>query len=490
MKKIVLLFLFPFLGFCQMQIGQTIYGGLGLHSLGFSTAISADGNTIAVGSPATSGNSLSACGGVKIYQNINGSWTQLGNAIYGEFPYDYSGWSISISSNGNVVAIGAPGNDGEDNGSTEFGQVRVYYNNSGNWIQIGQDINGEAPLDNSGRSVSLSSDGTIVAIGAPGNDGNNGSVSNSGHARIYKYIFGTWVQIGDDINGVAVEDKLGTSVSLSNDGSIVAIGGESNSNSYSNVKVLKNIAGVWVSFGNTIFGTSYRFGKSVSLSADGTFIAIGDTGTIGINGALGKVGVYKIINNVWILIGDFILGQSITANFGFSISLSGDGTLVAVGVHGNNTNGLSSGSVRVYKNLNDIWTQIGIDLNGNSEGDQFGWNVSLSEDGTKLIVGAISDGINGQDSGSIKMYDLAPLLSSNTFILENFTITPNPTSQLITINLNDSLEFQKATIYNTLGQIIKTETTKNISVIDLSKGTYFIEVETNKGKATKSFIKE
>ena len=49
--------------------------------------------------------------------------------------------------------------------------------------QIGSDINGEA-YDYSGWSVSLSSDGTIVAIGASGNDGNG---SNSGHVRVYQY---------------------------------------------------------------------------------------------------------------------------------------------------------------------------------------------------------------------------------------------------------------------------------------------------------------
>ena len=48
--------------------------------------------------------------------------------------------------------------------------------------QIGSDIDGEAAGDKSGYSVSLSSDGTIVAIGAINNDGNG---SNSGHVRVY-----------------------------------------------------------------------------------------------------------------------------------------------------------------------------------------------------------------------------------------------------------------------------------------------------------------
>ena len=52
------------------------------------------------------------------------------------------------------------------------------------FIQTGNDIDGEAVIDYSGRSVSLSSDGTVVAIGASYNDGNG---SSSGHVRVYTY---------------------------------------------------------------------------------------------------------------------------------------------------------------------------------------------------------------------------------------------------------------------------------------------------------------
>ena len=64
------------------------------------------------------------------------------------------------------------------------GHVRVYEYSGGSWSQLGADIDGEAAGDSSGYSVSLSSDGTIVAIGATGNDGNG---SNSGHVRVYEY---------------------------------------------------------------------------------------------------------------------------------------------------------------------------------------------------------------------------------------------------------------------------------------------------------------
>jgi hypothetical protein len=85
---------------------------------------------------------------------------------------DYSGTgSVSLSSDGTTVAIGARYNDGNGSGS---GHVRIYAWNSATsaWEQQGADIDGEAANDWSGNSVSLSSDGTTVAIGAHGNDGN------------------------------------------------------------------------------------------------------------------------------------------------------------------------------------------------------------------------------------------------------------------------------------------------------------------------------
>jgi len=74
------------------------------------------------------------------------------------------------------------GNDGNGSGS---GHVRVYQltnNGSPTWSKLGQDINGEAANDISGGSVSLNNDGTILAIGARFNDGNG---SASGHVRVY-----------------------------------------------------------------------------------------------------------------------------------------------------------------------------------------------------------------------------------------------------------------------------------------------------------------
>ncbi len=192
-------------------------------------------------------------------------WTQLGADIDGETADDYSGNSVSLSADGLTVAIGAFYNDGNANNS---GQVRVYQYLNNSWTQLGADIDGEAAVDNSGISVSLSADGLTVAIGAAENDGTNTSNTRHGHVRVYQYIQYTvddadkydhttrlqnntqtkpliitgdttpypdpvvgqsyWTQIGFDIDGKTAGDQSGFSVSLSANGLIVAIGAHYN----------------------------------------------------------------------------------------------------------------------------------------------------------------------------------------------------------------------------------------------------------------------
>ena len=108
------------------------------------------------------------------------NWYPIGNDIDGEAAGDQSGYSVSLSSDGNTVAIGAPYNAGN---GTYSGHVRIYENSGGSWSQIGNDIDGEAAGDQSGYSVCLSSDGNTVAIGAPYNDGIGSNIA--GHVRVY-----------------------------------------------------------------------------------------------------------------------------------------------------------------------------------------------------------------------------------------------------------------------------------------------------------------
>jgi uncharacterized protein YdbL (DUF1318 family) len=164
---------------------------------------------------------------VYAWDSTSNNYVQRGADIDGEAGGDWSGYSVSLSDDGSVLAIGAPLNIGIN--GTDSGHVCVYAwdSTSNNYVQRGADIDGEAGSDWSGYSVSLSDDGSVVAIGAPLNNGINGE--NSGHVRVYAWdsTSNNYVQRGTDIYGEAGGDESGYSVSLSADGSVVAIGAES-----------------------------------------------------------------------------------------------------------------------------------------------------------------------------------------------------------------------------------------------------------------------
>jgi hypothetical protein len=219
-------------GTAWVQRGSNLSGTSDDDLFGSSVSLSANGNVLAIGAPGFDPTSRTNAGQVKVYDWAGFEWAQRGGAIYGEAADDQSGFSVSLSSDGTVLAIGAPYNNAT---GYDAGHVRVYVWNSTNlsWTQRGSDIDGEAfSNNNAGASVSLSSDGTVLAIGAPGNPGNNGNAR--GHVRLYYWNTTTWVQVGNDINGEADFDKSGFSVSLSTDGTILAIGAIQNDGNGSN----------------------------------------------------------------------------------------------------------------------------------------------------------------------------------------------------------------------------------------------------------------
>ena len=94
------------------------------------------------------------------------------------------------------------------------GHARVYEWDGNSWIQLGQDIDGEAAGDESGESVSISADGNRSYWCS--NDGNG---TNSGHVRVYLER-GSWGQFGQDIDGTGAGDLS----CISADGNRVAFG--------------------------------------------------------------------------------------------------------------------------------------------------------------------------------------------------------------------------------------------------------------------------
>lgn len=161
-------------GNAWIQMGADIDGHSNDHFFGFSVSMP-DSFTLAVGAPRSFGG---RSGLVRIYSWNGTSWNQRGSDIVGEAQGDEFGTSVSMP-NSNTVAIGAIFNN--DNGINS-GHTRVYKWDGLDWIQLGLDIDGQAPDDFSGLSVSMP-DTSTVAIGAPLNDGNG---IDAGHVRVYR----------------------------------------------------------------------------------------------------------------------------------------------------------------------------------------------------------------------------------------------------------------------------------------------------------------
>ncbi|MEW4922317.1 T9SS type A sorting domain-containing protein [Algibacter sp. 2305UL17-15] len=81
-------------------------------------------------------------------------------------------------------------------------------------------------------------------------------------------------------------------------------------------------------------------------------------------------------------------------------------------------------------------------------------------------------------------------MSSEEFAISQFSLYPNPVKSQFTIQLNTSVQLEKVTLYNTLGQYLYSAKTSKVDVSNLKTGIYFVEVETNKGKSAKKIIVE
>jgi hypothetical protein len=275
------------------------------------------------------------------------------------------------------------------------------------WQKIGNDIDGEESDNLFGSSVSFSSDGKTVAVGAPWNGGNG---DYSGHVRIFQWIESnsTWTQVGADIDGEETYDLFGRSVSLSSDGKTVAIGAKifpgryGVSSNYVRIFQWTESTSTWTQMGADIDGaeyTGYDSGTSVSLSSDGKTVAIGAPSNEGNGSDSGHVRIFQWTESTstWTQMGANIDGEETLDKFGTSVSLSSDGKTVAIGAPWNDGNGVNSGHVRIFQWIESTstWTQVGADIDGEAPNDRSGESVSLSSDGKTVAIGAPSNGGNG-----------------------------------------------------------------------------------------------
>ena len=388
------------------QVGSDIIGSSNSDQFGTSVTLSGDGLTMAIGGQLNDDGGAQS-GHVQIWRRVDDSWV-FDFEIDGVASNDRSGSAISLSFDGSTLAIGADKND--DGPGSNSGHVRVFRDNGATWQQVGSDILGEASNDLSGRAVSLSADGNTIAIGAPENDANG---DKSGHVRVFENISGTWTQVGTDIDGEATGDLSGSYVALSADGSIVAVGAhanDSNGNNSGHVRIYQNNGGTWTSIGEITGAAAEDLAGTISLSSDGRTIAVGSReNDDGPGDNSGHVRMFNYDGSSWNQVGDAILGSAASDHSGYSVALSGDGKTVAIGAkgHDDGANG-NAGQVRVYHNENGIWTLVTTQVGG-ALSDELGVSVALSGDGRTLAAGAWQ---TPADAGYVRAFQLAPDLSS------------------------------------------------------------------------------
>lgn len=400
-------------------------------------ALSADGNTMAVGGPwhdtVDDGNPYNSVGALWIWTRSNGTWTQQAGPLV---PSDYTrtcsntieycyvgfGNAVAISADGNTVAVGAPNDEGGDATTFRFGKgaLWVFTRSGGVWTQQGSKL---VPSDATGDSgvgvaITLSADGnTMVATAGEGQG------TNVGAFYTYTRSGNTWSQLGLKVgppgDAVGSSNLYFWSPSLSADGNTLAMGASGDSSNIGASWIYRRQGGAWVVDGSKIVPSDYSGAAGaagVFLSGDGLTLAVGGGGD---SGGAGAAWIFVYSGGVWTqqgtkLVPSDLNGAGGAPNFG-GVALSYDGNYLA-GAAYHDTPLQSTGAVWAFKRSAGTWSQVGTKLVGStgpSNSEHGAW-LAMSADGTTIADGARTGGPNGAQYGAVWVFTQPPTISSVT----------------------------------------------------------------------------
>jgi hypothetical protein len=450
---------------------------------GSGLALSADGNTLAAGafeesSAATTingsqtDNSLASAGAAYVYTRSGGAWSAqayIKPSSPGED--DQFGLTLSLSSDGNLLAVGAPYEDGSATGSnnpvdelaSDSGAVFLFARASGAWSQqayIKASNTGEN--DEFGSVVALSSDGSTLAASSfwegsssPGVNGNqfDDSIPGAGAVFTFTKTNGVFVQRNYvKASNPDAQDGFGISLALSSDGTTLAVlalwedggsvginGNEEDDSATSASATYVYTSSVVPTFAHEAYlkasntGAGDNFGFTTAMSADGNTLAVGayreDSSSTGVNNSgsndaaasSGAVYVFVRVGGAWSQQA-YIKASNAEAGdyFGRTIALSGDGNTLAVaaqledsnavGIGNSQTNNAAaeSGAVYVFSRSGSTWSQQAyVKASNTGAGDEFGAAIALSTNGSTMAVGAPYEDSNGAGINGVQTNDLA-----------------------------------------------------------------------------------
>ena len=211
------------------QVGANLDGERMHDWQGTAVAFSADGDRLAVGADQAN----DTAGRVRIY-DWNDGWTQVGSDIGCEesdpcWSLDVAlGTSLAFSSDGLTLAVG-----GQETVPAELGDdvIWVFRWDGSDWVQIGSESD---PLDNGYVEVAISADGSRVAIGVARASG-TANTYGPGQARVYDWDGAAWQAVVQIIGGDG--DRTGQAMAMSADGSLVAVGSPGEADQTGTVRV-------------------------------------------------------------------------------------------------------------------------------------------------------------------------------------------------------------------------------------------------------------
>jgi hypothetical protein len=347
---------------------------------GASVAISGDENTIAVGIPNSSSNSG---GETQIYVRSGNRWLPQ-QTIVGQSQGSQEGTSVSLSSDGNTLAVGAP------HYNSGAGATNIYVRSGTSWsLQDTLSSSNSGTTSAEGCSVCLSQDGNTLAAGAPGYNNFDGAI------QLYVRNGTSWSKQATLSQSMPTSHE-GFSVSLSADGNTLAAGAPGYRNLEGATTIYNRLATTWGYKQMLSKGTqAAQEGTSVSLSADGGTLAVSAQDRVRNGSITGTIQIYSKSGAMWTHEKKLAHLNDGTLYSGNPVSLSADGNTLAVGVPDFN----NTGATQLYVRSGSTWsnhTRLSLDSFNAEEG----YSIALGFHGDKVIAGAV--GFN--QTGGIFVY--------------------------------------------------------------------------------------
>ena len=265
-----------------LQQGETLTAAPGEQGIstqfGHSVALSADGDTMLVGGP---GDELYG-GSAWVYTRSGSTWTQQAKldasevSCGGFYCGAYVGYSVALSADGNTALVAGYGNAGG------IGAAWVFTRSGTTWTQQDSALTGKGEIGEGefGASVALSADGDTALIGAPDDYGYAGSAWVFTRAGATWTQEGEKLAANDESE--PEESRFGFCVALSADGDTALIGGPNDNGRQGAAWVFTRSDSIWTQQAAKLTGGGEtgagELGYSVALSADGATALIGAPG--------------------------------------------------------------------------------------------------------------------------------------------------------------------------------------------------------------------